>query len=96
MADKSKFAALAGLRASAPDTHQPEELPAASVQTVQPTERGRGRPATGKRSDPAYKLYSHYLRRETQRAAATRLLAEDNGRDLSDVLQDLLAGWLKS
>jgi hypothetical protein len=57
--------------------------------------RGRGRPATGKRSNPDWKLYSHFLRKKTQRAAVAKLQTEDNGRDLSDVLQELLENWLK-
>ena len=58
--------------------------------------KGRGRPPTGKRSNPEWKLYSHFLKRKTQRAAAARLQAEDEGRDLSDVLQELLENWLKA
>jgi hypothetical protein len=58
--------------------------------------RIRGRPATGKRSNPEWKLYSHFLQKKTQRAAVTKLQAEDNGRDLSDVLQKLLEDWLKA
>ena len=57
--------------------------------------KGRGRPPTGKRSNPDWKLYSHFLKRKTQRAAVARLQAEDRGRDLSDVLQELLENWLK-
>jgi hypothetical protein len=56
---------------------------------------GEGRPPTGKRSNPDWKLYSHFLKRKTQRAAVARLQAEDDGRDLSDVLQELLEDWLK-
>ncbi len=56
----------------------------------------RGRPATGKRSNPEWKLYSHFLRRHTQRAAVAKLQSDDDGRDLSDVLQELLENWLKA
>lgn len=97
MAEKRKFAALAELH-----RHQdePETVPtpvaaAPPVLPVAEEGRGRGRPATGKRSNPEWKLYSHFLKRQTQRAAAARLQAEDAGRDLSDVLQELLEGWLK-
>ncbi len=55
--------------------------------------RPRGRP-TGKRSDPNWKLYSHFLKRSTQRQATSILFDEDNGRDLSDVLQSLLEKWV--
>jgi hypothetical protein len=82
MAEKRKFAALAEL-------HRHEAEP------VVGEGRGRGRPATGKRSNPDWKLYSHFLKKQTQRAAAARLQAEDKGQDLSDILQELLEGWLK-
>ena len=100
MAEKQgKFAALAQLRAVPPQpedaaTPAPPPVPSA-VHTVS-AERGRGRPATGKRSNPEWKLYSHFLKRKTQRAAVARLQAEDEGRDLSDVLQELLENWLKT
>jgi hypothetical protein len=61
---------------------------------MQAVGQGRGRPPTGKRSNPDWKLYSHYLKRKTQREAAARLQAQDAGRDLSDVLQELLENWL--
>jgi hypothetical protein len=55
--------------------------------------RGKGRPP-GKRSNPEWKLYSHYLKKQTQREATNILRNEDNGRDLSDILQELLEEWL--
>jgi hypothetical protein len=98
MAEKRKFAALAEIHRLQVEPDRPE--PVASV--VQPVpvlmpeeSRGRGRPATGKRSNPQWKLYSHFLKKQTQRAAAAKLQAQDDGRDLSDVLQELLERWLK-
>jgi hypothetical protein len=98
VAEKRKFAALAELHRQPAEAEIPEaavvsEPPPA---TEPPAEKGRGRPATGKRSNPEWKLYSHFLKRQTQRAAVARLQAEDNGRDLSDVLQELLEKWLKT
>lgn len=103
MAEKRKFSALAELHRQPPEAEAPktsqaavaaDELePAAAPQAV---EKGRGRPATGKRSNPEWKLYSHFLKRKTQRAAVARLQAEDSDRDLSDVLQELLEKWLQS
>jgi hypothetical protein len=55
----------------------------------------RGRPPTGKRSNPEWRLYSHYLKRQTQRAAVAKLQSLDDGRDLSDVIEELLQRWLK-
>ena len=105
MADKrpGKFAALADLNRAEPEVVELERQPEASPEFVPATPasteeagRGRGRPATGKRSNPDWKLYSHYLKRKTQRAAVTKLRAEESERDLSDVLQELLENWLKS
>jgi hypothetical protein len=98
MAEKRKFLALAELHRQPPEASQAAvaaEEPKPAV-TLQAPEKGRGRPATGKRSNPEWKLYSHFLKRKTQRAAVARLQAEDIDRDLSDVLQELLEEWLKS
>jgi len=94
MAEKRKFAALAELQRqpSATEIPRPAENPTVITQDLS---KARGRPATGKRSNPEWKLYSHFLKRRTQRAAAARLQAEDEGRDLSDILQELLENWLK-
>lgn len=56
-------------------------------------QRPRGRPP-GKRSDPDWKLFSHFLKRSTQRQATAILFEQDDGRDLSDVLQNLLETWV--
>ncbi len=97
MVEKRKFAALAEIHRLQTEPDGPEPV----VPAIQPAPaltpeegRGRGRPATGKRSNPQWKLYSHFLKKQTQRAAAARLQAEDDGRDLSDVLQELLERWL--
>jgi hypothetical protein len=97
MAEKRKFAALAELHRQPVEAEAPEAAEAAPPPEVaEPqAEKGRGRPATGKRSNPEWKLYSHFLKRQTQRAAVARLQAEDSERDLSDVLQELLEKWLK-
>ena len=102
MAEKRKFAALADLHRQdgVVEVEAPVAIPRPAPQSLEPaageTGRGRGRPATGKRSNPEWKLYSHFLKRKTQRAAVARLQAEDNGRDLSDILEELLENWLKS
>jgi hypothetical protein len=98
---KRKFAALAELHRQPTEPETPEAIEAIEVSAPSPAtkpqaEKGRGRPATGKRSNPEWKLYSHFLKRKTQRAAVARLQAEDSERDLSDVLQELLEKWLKS
>jgi hypothetical protein len=97
---KRKFGALADFRQQliepesevgqvTAETTMPEAQPALAAELP----RGKGRPP-GKRSNPHWKLYSHFLKKQTQRQAAARLAELDDGRDLSDVLQELLSGWL--
>jgi hypothetical protein len=93
MTATSKFGALAGLRQRQQDTAEVEP-PLASTPSTPESGKGRGRPP-GKRSNPEWKLYSHFLKKKTQREAAALLVADDDGRDLSDVLQDLLEGWTR-
>ncbi|MDR3574422.1 MAG: hypothetical protein P4L50_11195 [Anaerolineaceae bacterium] len=98
MAEKRKFGALAEIHRlqSQPASQEPVAFSVQQEPAIMPEEgRGRGRPATGKRSNPQWKLYSHFLKKQTQRAAAAKLQAADDGRDLSDVLQELLERWLK-
>ena len=67
---KGKFSALAGLRQQEiTEVVLPPPAAAAEVEIVRP----KGRPPTGKRSNPDWKLYSHFLKRRTQRAAVARL-----------------------
>lgn len=99
MAEKRKFAALAQLHRQPSEAEAAEPAPETDsmpVIALPEAGKGRGRPPIGKRSNPDWKLYSHFLKRKTQRAAVARLQAEDAGRDLSDVLQELLENWLKT
>ena len=87
-APKSKYAqTIASIRQHSAE-QQDLQAPA-SAESV----RGKGRPP-GKRSDPAWKLYSHFLKKQTHREVTNILRNEENGRDLSDVLQQLLEEWL--
>ena len=98
MAEKRKFAALAALHHQQAEIETPEaatEFATTPLEITAEPRKGKGRPPIGKRSNPDWKLYSHFLKRKTQRAAVARLQAEDDGRDLSDVLQKLLEDWLK-
>jgi len=98
VAEKRKFSALAELHRHPVEAEvmatTPGAMPSLPV-TADDVGKGRGRPPTGKRSNPEWKLFSHFLKRRTQRAAVARLQAEDSGRDLSDVLEELLENWLK-
>ena len=105
MAEKRKFAALAelGRQSQRPAeayavSEPPAPTPEQSIAGPEPAVRGRGRPATGKRSNPEYKLYAYYLRKRTHRQVAAKLAAlhaeDDQQPDLSDLMQELLEDWL--
>jgi hypothetical protein len=57
--------------------------------------RRRGRPS-GKRSDPDYVGFTTYIRRDTHHDVKLALLQEKQGRELSELVEDLLTHWLKS
>ncbi|MGH8161864.1 MAG: hypothetical protein ACRESR_06955 [Gammaproteobacteria bacterium] len=91
---ESKFAGIfqnaAPATAATPAPERIDVLP--SLPVVRPL----GRPH-GKRSDPAWKQFSVLLKKQTQREAVIILRsgqAEDGGRDLSDLLQELLEQWV--
>jgi hypothetical protein len=105
MVEKRKFAALAELSRQSQqpaEAHAVPEPPAPAPEQPAPARepaiRGRGRPATGKRSNPEYKLYAYYLRKRTHRQVAAKLAAlhaeDDQQPDLSDLMQELLEAWL--
>ncbi len=56
----------------------------------------RGRPRTGKRSDPDYKQVSAWIRRDTHDRVLKRLFLYENKREFSDLVEALLQGWLKA
>jgi hypothetical protein len=48
----------------------------------------------GKRRDPAFRPTTFFVRKETQRKASRLLEDQDLGKDLSDLVEELLAGWI--
>lgn len=80
--------------AEPPETPPQERESALPAKPRAASKGGRGRPATGKRSDPDYESTTVFLRRETKTAAG-RLLMGDKRQDLSDVLEKLLAAWVR-
>lgn len=77
---KNKFADLLGEVGIAPDAAPPELPPAP--------------PKVGKRSDPAYRQISTYVRSDLYRNVRRELLLDD--RDFSDLIDELLAEWLRT
>jgi cell division protein FtsN len=50
---------------------------------------------SGKSSDPNYTQALTYLRRDTHNRVKAALIFDDARRDLSDLVEELLAGWLE-
>ena len=50
----------------------------------------------GKRSNPDYEQVSAYIRKETYKGVKIALLQQSEGKDFSDLVEELLAEWLKS
>ena len=53
----------------------------------------RGRPS-GKRTDPDFAQVTAYIRKATHHGVKLRLLQEGQGREFSELVEELLAGWL--
>jgi hypothetical protein len=56
--------------------------------------RGPGRPS-GKRSDPDFVQTTAYVRGDTYRDVRIALLQEGEGREYSELVEELLSEWLK-
>lgn len=65
------------------------------AETPQPKATRTGRPP-GKRSNPDWEQTTLFVRKETKRAAMRRLMDDGSGQDLSEVIEQLLAGWAKA
>jgi hypothetical protein len=59
------------------------------------TTKKRGRPY-GKRSNPEYVQTTAYVRGDTYKAIKIALIEEDQGREYSELVEELLSKWLKS
>ena len=60
---------------------------------VEAAEAHKGRRA-GKRSDPAFRPTTIFVRKETQRKATRLLEDQDTGKDFSDLVEELVANWI--
>lgn len=94
----SKFDGLLKSRQSGDSATQNSSKPKKQKQTSgepEPTAASVrvGRPRA-KRSDPNYMQVTAYLRRATYTAARKRLF--DDGREFSELVEDLVGEWLKN
>jgi hypothetical protein len=96
---RSKFAGVLDAARQREPEPEPEPLAAPTGETRQsPAQQEApkiGRPRTGKRSNPDFEQVSVYVRKDTHRDVKIRLLQQGEGREFSELVEDLLAGWLK-
>lgn len=98
MAEQSKFAGALGRlkqpREASGAQAQPEHVEQVAPPVAIPPEFARRGRRAGKRSDPAFRPTTFFVRKETQRKAARLLEDQDAGKDLSDLVEELLAKWI--
>lgn len=77
-------------------TSPPPATPGPSPALPEPEpRRGPGRPK-GKRSDPAFDQVSAYVPHDLYRDVKVALLEDDQGQEFSELVAELLVGWLAS
>jgi hypothetical protein len=57
---------------------------------------GKGRPATGKKSNEEYCQTTISIRKDTRKRVKQALLDAESGEDVSDLVEKLLLKWLES
>lgn len=67
--------------------------PESGIELTKQINPKRGRP-TAKRSDPDFVGLTTYVRRDTHTRAKIALLQEGKGRELSELVEDLIYNWL--
>jgi hypothetical protein len=89
---KSIMEQAKGRTAETPAEEPPPPSPA--LPAAAPAKK-RGRPS-GKRSDPDCVQVTAYIHKDTHRDVKIALLKSGDGKDFSELVDSLLAGWLKS
>jgi hypothetical protein len=89
---ESKFSGFLTKARPLPEDEPPESQPPAMHETS--VARGRGRPRS-KSSDPEYQPTTVILRKVTKRRAAHLLEDREMGKDLSELIEELLSEWLE-
>jgi hypothetical protein len=77
----------------APDESPP---PAATKPDAAAPKGGKGRPATGKKSNEEYCQTTISIRKDTRKRVKQALLDAETGQDVSELVEELLIKWLAS
>ena len=95
----SKFSGIlnrAKERDTEPSADEPKAAaPPSPAPPVPPPTKKRGRPS-GKRSDADYVQTTAYIHKDTHRDVKIALLKSGGNQDFSELVDNLLAKWLKS
>ena len=77
----------------APAKRPPESVPESEAIA---SKGGKGRPATGKKSNEDYCQTTISIRKDTRKRVKQALLDAETGQDVSDLVEELLVQWLES
>jgi len=95
MSEQSKFSgALAKLNQRPAEAPLTENDLVPAVTPISEELKSKGRPH-GKRSNPDYQPTTVLLRKQTKKIAARRLEDSGSGKDLSDLIEQLLSEWIQ-
>jgi hypothetical protein len=83
-----KYGAIAGLRKAQQPPSETPQPPSGPLLPAKPKPQG-------KRSDPDWKQYSVLLKKESHKQASLILRQKYEGVDISDLMQALLAQWIR-
>jgi hypothetical protein len=72
---------------------RPSAAPPSPAPAETPSPRGPGRPR-GKRSDPTFDQVTAYVPHDLYHRVRLALLEDDRGQEFSELVTELLAGWL--
>ena len=84
------------------ESHPPSPAPlqplpqAVARLDVMVSKAGKGRPATGKKSNEEYCQTTISIRKETRKRVKQALLDVETGQDVSELVEELLVKWLES
>lgn len=76
-----------------PPAARPSAAPPSPAPAETPSPRGPGRPR-GKRSDPTFDQVTAYVPHDLYHRVRLALLEDDRGQEFSELVTELLAGWL--
>lgn len=84
MKPESKFVAKRARKVSKARTSEP---------LVRATSNGEQAKPLAKSADPAFMKFTTYIKKTTHRAVKMRMVSAE--REMSELVEDLLSGWLK-